>query len=330
MNYGRSGSRDIAKNAKFMAVGMKGKKEAPVTKCGLLLHPHQETTVNALETLRRVAESYGIEIVELDRSDDSFENCSGCQMIISVGGDGTLLAAVRFAYPAEIPVWGINVGQLGYLTTSTVDEVESHIGRLAKGDYWIESRSMIEGIVTCADGKDVELVALNDIVVHRHVPGGGLMALDCELDGRFLATYEADGLIISTPTGSTGYNLSAGGSILSPTLPAFEITPVCAHSFSARSLIIDDSSVLVVRPRLKMEGEVAYATADGQEVAELANCPVRTKPVKDDTCRVTLRRAERPIGLVRFEEVVFFGILRDKLGWADAAPPNRMKLDNSG
>jgi NAD+ kinase len=309
---------------------MKGKNEAPVKKCGLLLHPHQETAVKALETMRRAADSHGIETIELDRSDVSFDKSAGCQVIISVGGDGTLLAAVRFAYPADIPVWGINVGQLGYLTTSTIDEIESHVSRLAKGDYWIENRSMIEGIVTRADGKDVELVALNDIVVHRNVPGGGLMALDCELDGRFLATYEADGLIISTPTGSTGYNLSAGGSILSTTLPAFEITPICAHSFSARSLIIDDSSVLVVRPRLKAEGEVAYATADGQEVAELANCPVRTKPVKDDSCRVTLKRAERPIGLVRFDEVVFFGILRDKLGWADAAPPNRMKRDNDG
>ena len=156
------------------------------------------------------------------------------------------------------------------------------------------------------------------------------MAIDCELDGRFLATYEADGLIISTPTGSTGYNLAASGSILSPTLPAFEITPVCAHSFSARSLIIDDSSELVIRPRLKTEGEVAYATADGQEVAELANCPMRKKPVDEDSCRVILRRADRCIGLIRFDEIAFFGVLRDKLGWADAAPPNRMKSTGDG
>ena len=152
------------------------------------------------------------------------------------------------------------------------------------------------------------------------------MALDAELDGRFLATYEADGLIISTPTGSTGYNMSAGGSILSPTLKALIITPICAHSFSARSLVIDDGSVLVVRPRLKMVGEIAFALADGQEIAELVNCAVRRHydPENyEDYCMVTIKRSECNAGLIRFDEVFFSDVLRDKLGWAEAAPEKK-------
>jgi NAD+ kinase len=326
---------------------MSARSAVPVTRLAVLAHPQQSYAEAALARLRESAARRRIEIVELQESPGALSD-RPCQVVVSVGGDGTLLAAVRHAYPADIPVWGVNVGQLGFLTTSGIDEIEAHVGRLAEGRYWVESRAMIEAVIECGKGFETRLVALNDIVVHRQVPGGGLMMLDCELDDRFLATYEADGLIVSTPTGSTGYTLSAGGSILSPTLPAFIITPICAHSFSSRSLVVDDSSVLVVRPRLKSEGEVAFATADGQAVATLSNCAVRTVERGDssmirstggsagaspsrphrgedgpDFCKVILRKAGRSAGLVRFDEVFFSDVLRDKLGWAEGAPGNR-------
>lgn len=298
------------------------KKCVPVTRVGLDVHPFRELAAEAVDRFRHAAENHGIEIADLDKSPHDLDN-PPCQAVVSIGGDGTLLAAVRSAYPSNIPVWGINVGDLGYLTTSTTDEIEAGVGHLAKGEYFIETRTMIEAAVKGKTGGETRLVALNDIVVHRRVPGGGLMILDAELDGRFLATYECDGLIISTPTGSTGYNISAGGSILSPTLPAFIITSICAHSFSARSLVVDDSSILVIRPILKMPGEVAFATADGQEIAELVDCPVRSSKKTTDGCTITVRRAERPAGLVRFDEVFFSDVLRDKLRWAEGTSHNR-------
>jgi len=303
---------------------MNGNRCIPVRRLGLKMHPLHEPAKEALRRFRKAASDHRIEIANLDENPQGIINPT-CQAVASIGGDGTLLSAVRCAYPSDIPVWGINVGGLGYLTTSGTDEIERGVECIAKGEYRVEKRTMIEAVITGTSGRETRLVALNDIVVHRMVPGGGLMVLDAELDGRFLATYESDGLIVSTPTGSTGYNISAGGSVLSPTVPAFIITPICAHSFSARSLVVDDSSVLVVRPRLKMPGEIAFATADGQDVAELVDCPLRSGQGGADSCQVVIRRAERSAGLVRFDEVFFSDVLRDKLGWAEGASGNRKK-----
>ena len=254
--------------------------EMKIQRVGIQIHPQYSRAEKALIALRTTADSLGLEIVEpCDQPD-----CPPCQAIVSIGGDGTMLSAVKTAYPHDIPVWGINVGELGYLTTSGTDTIEADTRRLANGDFFIEERAMIEATIKFDNGEEVVLNALNDVVLHRSVPAGGLMMMDAELDGRFLATFEADGLIISTPTGSTGYNLSAGGSILSPDLHGFIITPICAHSFSARSLIYSDTSTLVVRSRLKTPGEIAYATADGWDVAELVNCPMRYESDTPDGC----------------------------------------------
>jgi len=283
-----------------------------IRRVGIKVHPLYTPAEKALKEFNATADRLGIEIV--DPCDET------CQAVVSIGGDGTLLSAVHDAYPHNIPVWGINVGDLGYLTTSGTDNIAQETERLARGDFFVEHRTMMEAAIHLKDTEKITLIALNDIVIHRHVPGGGLMMLDAELDGRFLATFEADGLIISTPTGSTGYNLAAGGSILSPHLHGFILTPICAHSFSARSLIFDDSSTLVIRSRLKMPGEVAFATADGQNVAELKNCPGRLETEPSDGCKITIKSADRPAGLLRFDEVYFSDVLRDKLGWAERSP----------
>ena len=296
----------------------------PVDTVGLKVHPYGTTADEAVGMFRTACELSGLKIIELP-DEPGNSGWDECGVIVSIGGDGTLLSAVRYAYPSNLPVWGINVGDLGYLTTSVMDEIGEGVERLRKGDYHIEERTMIEAKII-EEGKAIkDLVALNDIVVHRRVPSGGLMELDVELDGRFLATYESDGLIISTPTGSTGYNMSAGGSILSPTLKAFILTPICAHSFSARSLVVDDSSMLVIKPMLKFPGEVAFATAYGQEVAELRNCPLRERAEASGDCMVKVDRASSPAGLIRFEDVIFSDVLRDKLGWADSTPPLRVR-----
>jgi NAD+ kinase len=303
--------------------------QKPVQRLGLVVHPQHDEVADVVAKFRDAAAGSGIDLVDVEGQTGMAVD-QDLQALASIGGDGTLLSAVRSSYPEDIPVWGINVGDLGYLTTSSVDEIHIGIGKLAKGEYWVEARSTIEATIT-GEGESTDvLLGLNDIVIHRKVPGGGMMALDAELDGRFLATYEADGLIVSTPTGSTGYNLSAGGSILSPNLKAFIITPICAHSFSARSLVVDDGSVLVIRPRLKMVGEVAYALADGQDKAELLNCAIRDHSdlTMDTYCKVTIKRGKRTAGLIRFDELFFSDVLRDKLGWAEAAPEKKRIQQN--
>ena len=290
-----------------------------IQRVGIQIHPLYSRAEKALITFRTACDKYGIEIDEECGQPD----CPSCQAIVSIGGDGTMLSAVKTAYPYDIPVWGINVGELGYLTTSAIDTIESDTEKLANGEFQIEERAMIEATIKLNSTVETTLNALNDVVLHRKVPAGGLMMMDAHLDGRFLATYEADGLIISTPTGSTGYNLSAGGSILSPDLHGFIITPVCAHSFSARSLIYSDTSTLVVRSRLKMPGEIAYATADGWDVAELTDCPIRFESDETDGCKLIIKRAERSAKLLRFDEVFFSDVLRDKLGWAERSQKNK-------
>jgi len=290
------------------------KKQKSVRRVGIKIHPLYHPAEKALTAFRSACEKYGIEIIEpVD---------SSCHAVVSIGGDGTLLSAVHDAHPNDIPVWGINVGGLGYLTSSGTDNIESETERLANGDYHVEHRTMMEATIHHTNGDESKLIALNDIVIHRQVPAGGLMMLDAELDGRFLATFEADGLIISTPTGSTGYNLAAGGSILSPTLHGFILTPICAHSFSARSLIYDDTSTMVIKPKTKIPGEPAYATADGHDTAELKNCPDRLSRDIGGGCTITIKKAGRPAGLLRFDEVFFSDVLRDKLGWAKGSQNN--------
>ena len=299
-------------------------KSRPVTKIALGIHPIREVAQQAVEIFKSAADSVGIEIIELGKSDADCQSLQ-CDIVASIGGDGTLLGAIRSAWSGNIPVWGVNVGGLGYLTITSVDEIAKCIELLARGDYWIEYRSLIEAVISGESGEKNDgqnLTAFNDIVLHRHVPGGGLIVFEVELDGHFLGAYEADGLIFSTPTGSTAYNLSAGGSILSPDLPAFIITPICAHSFSARSLVISDSLKLIVRPKIKMPDDYVLVTADGQEMMRLEKCSLSVDD-KSDGASVEIHRAEKDAGLVRFEEIFFFDILRDKLGWAEGHPNHR-------
>jgi len=295
----------------------------PVKKMGLAVHPHHERAERALRILKASAEAHGIEIVEYKDACGA-EAVPPCQVIVSVGGDGTLLASVHKAYQLDIPVWGINVGHLGFLTASGVDEIEEGVKRLSKGDYMVERRTMLEAEITGTDCGTVKTVALNDVVVHRDIVGGGL-TLDVELDGRFLVTYDGDGVIVSTPTGSTAYSLSAGGPILSPSLKALLLVPICSHSLSARSLVFDEDSVLTIKPRFLLPRGVAHVTSDGKAVCVMRGGEEWHEIENEDKNLVKVRKASHTAALVRFQDLVFPEILREKLGWAGVSPLKRNK-----
>jgi NAD kinase len=171
-----------------------------VTRLALAIHPHYHRAEEALSLIDGAAKRHGIEVLKFDGGNALPSNPS-CQAVVSVGGDGTLLAAVHRAHPSDIPVWGINVGHLGFLTTSGLEEIESGMAALSKGEYLVERRSMIEADAYMPPEQQVHMVALNDIVIHRDITKGQL-TIQAELDGRFLASYDGDGLIVATPTGS--------------------------------------------------------------------------------------------------------------------------------
>lgn len=298
-------------------------QSVPVKRLAVLIHPHHLRAEEAIKKLDKAGKESGIEMIQLSSENEFFPE-NFCQAAVSIGGDGTLLAAVRFAFPRDIPVWGINVGHLGFLTTSGLDEIEFGIKSLARGEYSVERRAMIEADIRISAEQAIHTVALNDIVVHRDITSGQL-ALEAELDGRFLAIYEGDGLIAATPTGSTAYALSCGGPILFPAMSALLLTPICSHSLSARSLVFDDKSELCIKPKFLSPNAVVHVTADGQSAAKIVG-PSDWHDIEIETQNIiSIRRAAKTVGLVRFQDFVFSDVLRDKLGWAGTSPLRRTK-----
>jgi len=219
---------------------------------------------------------------------------------IVLGGDGTLLHAARDLAERGIPILGVNLGTLGFLTETEPSELREAIHRLCRDEYMIEEHSMLRAE---AGGKITHV--LNDVVISRS-GFSRLIRLQLYINGLPLQLYTGDGLLVSTPTGSTAYNLSAGGPVVAPDVDMFVITPICPHSLSERSLVISASDCLeieVVRSR-KTQEEEAIATTDGEYFQHLQ--------VGD---RITLTKSELSAKLIRFEKNRFYKALQTKLRW---------------
>lgn len=220
--------------------------------------------------------------------------------IIVLGGDGTLLSAARAAAKAGIPIVGVNLGTLGFLTEVSLDELYSTLQSIDQGSCGLDVRSMVHCEVSRAGSVIATFDALNDVVV-----GKGTIArlnhCDVFIDGVFVSRYQADSLIVSTPTGSTAYSLAAGGPILMPNVDSFVVTPVSAHSLTHRPLVVRDSSRIEI---VVMTGdEEAYLSIDGQ-----AGMPML------DGDRVYCRKSENQVKLLHTKGT-FFDVLRTKLKW---------------
>lgn len=220
--------------------------------------------------------------------------------IVVLGGDGTLLAAARSTAKAGIPVLGVNLGSLGFLTEVPIDELFSALEALDMGKAGIQRRSMVHCEVIRGGGCVVEYDALNDVVVGKATIAR-LNHCDVFIDGVFVSSYQADSLIVSTPTGSTAYSLAAGGPILMPEVDAFVVTPVSAHSLTHRALVVRDTSQIEIV--VATGEEDAYLSVDGQ---------VGT-PIFDGD-RIRCRKSEYEVKLLHFKGT-FFDVLRSKLKW---------------
>jgi NAD+ kinase len=231
------------------------------------------------------------------------ELAEGAQLLIVLGGDGTLLAAARAAGGREIPIFPVNLGGLGFLTAIGIDEIYDELERAFRGEHRISRRRMIDCEVVRNETVVARYEALNDVVVTKAALAR-MIDVDTFVNTYFVSTFKADGLIVATPTGSTAYSLSAGGPIIFPSVAALIITPICPHMLTNRPVVVPDSSVIELVSR--NEDEDAYLTIDGQ-VGE----PLRAQD------RIVCRASEHVLNLIRPPKQRFFDVLRAKLKWGE-------------
>ncbi len=227
-----------------------------------------------------------------------------CDLAIVLGGDGTLLNAARSLAEADVPVLGVNLGRLGFLTDVSPGEMRERLDEILAGQYEEEWRSLIHASVIRGGQTISESGALNDAVIHKW-DISRMIELDTMIDGRFLNSLRADGLIVSTPTGSTAYALSGGGPILDPALGALVLVPICPHTLSNRPIVVSDQ----VEIEIVLQGDdttKAQITCDGQVNFEL---------LAGD--RVNIRRKDRDLRLIHPRQHDHFDIMRRKLRWAE-------------
>jgi len=244
-------------------------------------------------------EKRGIDVV----FDTKGELPSDADLAIVAGGDGTLLSVARDATPLGIPILGINLGSLGFLTELQPDEVFTELEAVLDGKFDIEERQALR-VRHMRKGKvQQEYALLNDAVIGKSALAR-MITIELRIDRERVATYTADGLIISTPTGSTAYNLSAGGPILAPSMKAFVITPICPHTMTYRPLVVPAS--VLIEASLLPTGEAVYLTLDGQIGIPLEN---------NDSLVVDMHPSA--VRLVRVADRGFFEVLRRKLRWGE-------------
>ena len=227
----------------------------------------------------------------------------GCDLVIVLGGDGTLLSAARAMGRREIPLFPVNVGGLGFLTAITIEELYPELERALRGEHRVAKRKLMTAEVV-RDGKvAASYEALNDAVLAK-TDLARMIDLDTHVDDQFVCAYKADGLIISTPTGSTAYSLSAGGPIIFPSVPALCITPICPHMLTNRPVLVPETSVI----RVTSHGpdETVYLTIDGQ-----VGTPIREGDA------VVCRSSNHSLLLIRPPRMMFFDVLRQKLKWGE-------------
>jgi len=227
------------------------------------------------------------------------EFCASIDIVLVLGGDGTFLRASRYIAGCEIPILGVNLGYLGFLTEIEVREVYYYLEKMLNGDYYVEERMMLFARVKRGNEWVGEFYALNDFVINKS-SFARLITLDTFIDDEFVAAYSADGVIVSTPTGSTAYSLSAGGPIVHPSLDVSIITPICPHSLYARPLVIPPEKV--VKVIVRAINTEAMLTVDGQYGFKLEN--------QDE---VWIEKANYVTRLIRVKGRKFFQIMREKL-----------------
>lgn len=283
----------------------------PVLAVGLFGNPTKQDLPPAVELINGLCEPAGVKVLASEDLKGALDGAvpylpnkeliDHVDVVIAFGGDGTMLRAARVLGLSGVPLLGVNLGSLGYLTDVPIEELATAVKALLAGEYHLDARSR----VYCSVWRDEERIAtsnaLNDLVVNM---GPLPRALDMEIlmDGDSLGRFLGDGLIVSTPTGSTAYNLSAGGPICQSTVPCLLVAPICPHSLGMRPLIVADNTEISLI--LHETGDGAVLTADGQKTHVLA-----------DGDRLSFKEAHQEVALVKFPHSSFYRVMRHKLNW---------------
>lgn len=274
-----------------------------VRKVAIVVRPDTKAALEAAEKVRgwfadRDIKVFGFAEQKI-KTLPSVEDPDDLQMVVVLGGDGTYLAAVRMLEGARVPLLGFNMGSLGFLTFTRAEDLTSTLKAAIDGKMELQSRAMIR----VKKGRDKKTyLALNDVVIERG-SNSRLISIKVSVDGMPINSVKADGLIIATPTGSSAYNLAAGGPILHPDANAFVVTPICAHSLTSRPFVFPNDRVIVFS-----NGEKAVLTVDGVQSASLAAGE-----------KVTVQRDENDHLFLRKSGINFFSIIREKLKFGERA-----------
>jgi NAD+ kinase len=287
-----------------------------IRRVGVLVKPHQP---DALKTICRLVEwlaARGVAVMTGPKvSREEIERETGCavetlehedmaasaDLVVVLGGDGTMIAAARMLGLREVPVLGVNHGSLGYLTEYRVEEMIPALESILAGRYAVERRMMLEAEVFRGEERLTAERVLNDVVISKSALAR-IIEIETNIGGHFVNRFRADGLIVSTPTGSTAYNLSAGGPIIYPSMGALVLTPICPHTLSNRPLVVPDD--VGVELTLKTDKEEVALTLDGQ-----IGIPLEYED------RVTVRKSRTAFHLIQADTRNYFEVLRGKLRW---------------
>lgn len=263
---------------------------------------------NGLEAARRlicILKSRDIQISmnrSLSEALDMPELCdvSGykeCEMLIVLGGDGTILRALDYAIPGDLPILGINIGRLGFLSEVEMEEMDEDLNKVLDGNYELDER-----MTMCVEGFDDEVMfALNEIVIGRSTPEVRILSLEYYANGTIINRIAGDGLIVASSTGSTAYSLSAGGPVVSPGLDCFVLTPVCPHMLNVRPVVLSAADRITIRATDDRSG--ARAVLDGRKFI----------PIEGENGEITIRRSPRNAKFIRLHDRNYFDLLRSKL-----------------
>lgn len=287
-----------------------------IKRIGIVVKPHHPDALRTLCSLAQWLSERNIEIVggpAIER--DQIEQETGCpvqvvapealatsvDLILVLGGDGTMIATARMVGDAETPVIGVNYGGLGYLAEFRIDELYAALESILAGQYVLQRRLMLTVELWRNDAETTHSRVLNDVVINKSALAR-IIEIEAYLNQQFVNSFRADGLIIATPTGSTAYNLSAGGPIVYPSMHAMIITPICPFTLSNRPIAVPDDAVIELR--LKTPSEEVALTLDGQ-----VGFPLK---IGD---RVLIRKSHTAFNLVQPMNRNYFDVLRDKLRW---------------
>jgi NAD+ kinase len=279
---------------------------------GVIGHSGYDDLPDIIAGLLRLAPELGLELAfepgmyEAANTGEPLTDPTSIDALITLGGDGTLLRAARWLDGTVVPILGVNLGRLGFLTTCGTDEIGQALRSLASRDYVAESRMALHATAVDGAGENrMNWRALNDFVVHK----GGfarVVRVGLSVNADSIGTYAADGVIISTPTGSTAYSLSAGGPVVVPTVESILITPISAHTLGVRPLVVSPDAEVTVDT--SQSSETLMVTVDGQ---------VGTELIPGE--KLVVRRADSPVLIIRLPGTSFFERMRAKLGWGGPA-----------